>query len=276
MARPHIEFIQSQKLAWRDAEALGLPGARCKMLCHDDADGSFTALVRLPAGSKIAPRKDSGADWDDEAYVLEGDLTIGDLALRRHSYVYLPAAAGTGIEARTPTTLVLWRHVGPLPWRAPDGTGPLLIHTMEMPWDTDVWEKNLTHLRPARKTLRLGPDSTRTYLLAGLPHGYPATGRAGMEKHPYPEEMLMIAGDMWSPQGRMTRGAYFYRPPRISHGGHWSELGFLMIMRTPGANRPVTEWSEPQPIQQDNPFRPDLPPDAPHEIREEFVAFVDF
>ena len=54
----------------------------------------------------------------------------------------------------------------------------------------------------------------------------------------------MISGEMWAPEGRMAAGAYFYRPPGIEHGPHVSETGFLQIMRSPGANRIVTHWSD--------------------------------
>lgn len=278
MARPHIEFVQSQRIPWQDTEAFGVSGVQAKWLCRDDEDGSFTALASWPKDWRgVWPQGAADIDCDEELYVLEGELAVDDVVLRRHGYAYLPRNdRPRKVRIIAPTTLIIWRHVGALPWRSASGESPLVLHTMEMPWDTSVWEAKLNHLRIARKTLRVGPDSTRTYLLAGLPHGYPESGKAGLETHPYPEEMLMVAGDMWSPQGRMTRGAYFYRPPHISHGRHWSELGFLMLMRTPGANRPITAWSEPLPVERDNPFTPDLPPGSADEVRKPYVAVSDF
>ena len=106
------------------------------------------------------------------------------------------------------STFLLWQHDRSEPFCE---VGPsLALDAKALQWDSTVWNPQLSHLRLSRKTLRVGPDETRTYLLAGLPHGMPASGVAPLELHPHAEEMFLIAGDMWSPQGRMTRGAYFW------------------------------------------------------------------
>ena len=73
----------------------------------------------------------------------------------------------------------------------------------------------------------------------------------------------------------MGAGAYFYRPPGILHGPHVSETGFLQIMRSPGANRIVTHWSETHkalPIGAS--YRPVLPEGTPPEWAYEVVPEV--
>jgi quercetin dioxygenase-like cupin family protein len=269
MARPHLEFIQSQNLNWQ-VSPLFQPGITAKVLCPDP-DGETTSLIKLPAHLELERAQGS---WDEEFYVLDGSVTFGRDEYGRHGYAFLPATTSASVTAGPHGALLLyWRHANP----AGTASDVVLTRTMEIPWDTTVRDSNLVHLRLARKTLRIGPDQTRTYLLAGLPHGYPEQGLGGMEKHPHAEEMFLVSGDMWAPQGRMTRGAYFYRPPGIWHGHHWSELGFLMVMRNPGASFPITHWAdEKTPVHRENPFAPDLPDDAPDSVRRPFVALSDF
>src|SRR5262245_35783802 len=48
--REHIEFIQAQRLPWEDATAKGFDRGKIKLLSTDPDDGSFSAVLRLPAG----------------------------------------------------------------------------------------------------------------------------------------------------------------------------------------------------------------------------------
>jgi hypothetical protein len=119
-----------------------------------------------------------------------------------------------------------------------------LINTVEQPWDRVGLEGEIAHLQYARKNLRFAPDGKRrTYLLGGMPQGFPADG-SRLEKHPHAEEVFMIAGDMPCSLGVMKAGAYFYRPPEIEHGLDCSLGGFLFIMRTPGSNVTISKWSQ--------------------------------
>lgn len=277
MARPHVEFIQSQNLTWQDGSAIGRPGALVKLLSVDPTSTSFTALVRLPGGWQSDVSLPQGTSAE-EFYVLDGAFERDGTAYGDHHFGYVLAKNAAHRERNTfatETTYILWRHDRSEAFTAPGE--PIHISAMAMPWDSTIWNPKLDHLKLSRKTLRVGPDQTRTWLLAGLPHGLPPSGNAPMELHPHAEEMLLIAGDMWSPQGRMTRGAYFYRPPEIWHGKHWSELGFLMIMRSPGANKPITEWGDaPDPIDRYAPFKPELPANSPESWRKSYIGFADF
>ena len=51
MARPHIEFIQSQVLPWSEGLYAGTrQGVQSKTLSVDDETGSASVLVRYPPG----------------------------------------------------------------------------------------------------------------------------------------------------------------------------------------------------------------------------------
>ena len=55
MARPHIEFIQSQHVPWQPGAAIGLARrVQAKALSRDPDDGAFTALVDVPPGEALA------------------------------------------------------------------------------------------------------------------------------------------------------------------------------------------------------------------------------
>src|SRR5262245_15604655 len=77
--REHIEFIQAQRLPWEDAGSAGFAGARIKFLSRDPDDGSFSAVLQLPAGWS---RQAAALPLDEEIYVLDGDLEIGRVAYR--------------------------------------------------------------------------------------------------------------------------------------------------------------------------------------------------
>ena len=60
--------------------------------------------------------------------------------------------------------------------------------------------------------------------------------------------------------GVMHAGAYFWRPPQLWHGGMYSVNGFLMLLRNPGSNEAINEWSEERvPVTATPEYRPALP-----------------
>lgn len=87
----------------------------------------------------------------------------------------------------------------------------------------------------------------------------------------------MVHGEMWAPEGLMRAGAYFFRPPRIVHGPHVSETGFLQIMRSPGANRIVTHWSaEHRPLPIGAHYAPVLPAGTPQSWRRAWTGALSY
>lgn len=241
MARPHIEFVHAQCVGW----TLRADGAEEKVLNADPLTDEATLIVRYPAGfSAPANPADQGAE---EFFVLDGAMEIDGEDRRAHAYGFLPQASGLGRRHTAQgAVLLVFRHAAGDP-NAMTGTAEAVaIDSPQMPWDVSTYDPKLIHLRLARKVLRLGPnDSGRTFLLTGMAHGVPAEGTTlPAEMHDHAEEMFMLQGAMWAPEGRMSAGAYFYRPPGILHGPHVSEYGFLQIMRSPGANAIITHWSD--------------------------------
>lgn len=266
MGREHIEFVQSQNVAWSGATSLGLNlNADIKLFGRDVDDGSSSALVRFAAG-ECAPAL-AGARFDLEIYLLDGELHWGDRVMRRHSYTWWPAELSRPpLASRAGALALMFLNAR---GAAPRAAAPPIValDATAMPWDGSTLDPKLQHLRLSRKVLRLAADGRcRTYLLAGLPHGRPPGARLALERHPHDEEMFLIEGDMTCPEGVMRPGAYFYRPAGIAHGLHSSEHGFLMLLRSPGSNVIQTEWfGAPRELPLDPPFRPVLPPGSPAE-----------
>lgn len=269
MARPHIEFVQVQTMAWTYRS----DGRAERVLNADPETGAETVLVRYLAGYRApAHPPEAGAE---EFFVLDGAVEIDGILRGRHAYGFLPRGSGLGARhCQWGAVLLVFRHGRDDPDSVAGTAETIALDAAAMPWDVSTYDPQLAHLRLARKVLRLGPnDSGRTFLLCGLPHGVPTEAELPAESHDHAEEMFMISGEMWAPEGPMRPGAYFYRPPGILHGPHVSETGFLQIMRSPGANRIVTHWSEiRRPLPLGAPFAPVLPEGAPEAWRRPVKA----
>lgn len=251
MPRPFTEFLHSTDLGWTVWDAN--TALETKLL----ADGSgieSTRLVRVPPLWQ--------GEWpsiaaSEELFVLAGGLDFDGRPAPLHHYRYRPSAHAAVAASSSSGAVMLVFH-DPVLGDVIDP--PLAIDTIVVPWDRTNLEGEIAHLNYARKNLRRAPNGRRrTYLLGGMPHGFPAAG-ARLERHPHDEEMFLIAGDMPCSLGVMVAGAYFYRPKGIWHGLDCTLNGFLMLMRTPGANETVSEWSEQMlPVRCDPQHRPHLP-----------------
>ena len=260
MARPHIEFVQTQNVAWQRHD----DGSEVKRLNHDPDSGEETCLVRYPAGfagGALGPE-----DRAEEFFVLEGSLAVNDVERGYHAYGFTPRGACAGTRASAGgATLIVFRYGRDDPDSVVGVSEPLAVDALDVPWDMRASDAQIAHLRLTRKVLRLGPnDSSRTFLLLGLPHGVPAEAEMPAEVHDHFEEMFMLQGEMWTPEGLIRPGAYFYRPPHIEHGPHVSVGGFFQIMRA-GANYVRTTWTDPRPLPIGQAYAPKLPEGTPAE-----------
>lgn len=267
--RPFIEFIQSQVLDWVVDETLtGRRDVKVKPLSRDATTGATTMLQQFEAG--WSPGGDEWCAADEELFVLSGSFSVNELTYRAHHYAYWPAGfarreftvgeAGLVALVCTSGTPCYRAHAEAAPAVDPK-TLTEQLDALSLRWDQTNMDPNIAHLNAYRKNLRLAPDGGgRTYLLAGLPQGYPASGNEPLERHPHVEEMFMIAGDMPCSLGTMRAGAYFWRPPGIWHGADCTLTGFLLFARTPGTNRTISEWSEtPHAVSLTPPYAPRLP-----------------
>lgn len=242
MARPFIEFVQVQNLPWRQ----GLPeghraGVESRVLSFDDDSGASSLLVRYPAGFS-APDPFT-LNVDEELFVLDGDLTIGDRAYGIKSYAHLPAGHRRTSMSSRDGAVALTFLSGAADVRTPGGTGESGhahedVDTARLVEYVDAfagdWGGNFHPKFPpgaGRKFLRRDPhDGEETWILGTMPL---RSGRRP-EKHPVVEEMYLLSGELVGPLGRMQAGAYFWRPPEEWHGPFGSPTGNLMLFRTKG------------------------------------------
>lgn len=267
MARPHIEFVQTQNVDWQ----LQPDGTQIKLLNSDPQDGEETYLVRYPAGFV---RADMGPeDRAEEYFVLDGAITIGGLERGYHAYGFTPRGESAGPRASaTGATLIVFRYGRSDPNSVTGVSEAMAVDALNVAWDMRASDAQIAHLRLTRKVLRLGPnDSSRTFLLLGLPHGMPAQTEMPAEIHDHFEEMFMLQGEMWTPEGLIRPGAYFYRPPGIVHGPHVSVGGFFQIMRA-GANYVRTTWTDPMPLPIGQAYAPKVPEGTPSSWTRDYEA----
>lgn len=258
MARPHIEFVQTQNVEWQAQP----DGTLTKLLNADPVDGEETSLIRYPAGFS---RGDLGPeDRAEEYFVLDGSVVVNGLERGYHAYGFTPRGESAGPRAtRTGATLIVFRYGRSDPNSVTGVSKAMTVDALDVPWDMRASDAQIAHLRLTRKVLRLGPnDSSRTFLLLGLPHGIPPHPEMPAEIHDHFEEMFMLQGEMWTPEGLIRAGAYFYRPPEIVHGPHVSVGGFFQIMRA-GANYVRTTWTDPLPLPIGQGYAPKVPDGTP-------------
>jgi len=257
MPRPHIEFIQTQSLPWREMKSgAPRPGASAKILSADTDGGAFSAILRYPTGWRAAQQ---GACFlDEELYVLNGTLKIDGLAYDAGDYAYLPAGHRRGTMECAARADVLTFFDAP----APAPRDPILrLASSAMAWSTPTDPVvAATAKAPGRKLLREDrATGERTWLLKMGADNPAATTHGRIETHPVAEETFLLEGEIAMPCGVLRPGAYFWRPPGIAHGPTGIRRDLTAFFRCRGGPL-MTAWSdEKQPIAWDAPYAPMLP-----------------
>src|SRR5690606_9259830 len=155
---PYPAFIQVEEVD--GAFHAGLPGTRAKGLSGDQRTGRFSALLLLPEqwrwNTGAAPGKSV------EIFVLAGEVTVGDLALRPGNYAWLPpGSTGLSMSSLGGAQLLYF-----LDDAAPDAViqTPLFMSRDVVPWQPLTEDAMDAGLQV--KELRHDPGSgQRTFLL---------------------------------------------------------------------------------------------------------------
>jgi uncharacterized protein DUF4437 len=251
MARPWIEFVQSQHLAWqRGALDSVRKGAEVKVLSADTETGASSLLVRYPAGFAAAG---AALAVDDEFLVLEGALHIGDRSYPELTFAHLPAGFKTGAWSSREGAIVLQFFSG-APVRAAQ---PFAYDERRLVLHKSAFNVPYTgNFHPefppgaGRKMLYQDPQTRdASWLLGTLPLRWAERS----EVHPTVEEMYLLGGEVHGNRGVMRPGAYFWRPPSVPHGPYGTQTGNLYLFRTKGGDlsttyvepaRPFRWWPE--------------------------------
>jgi len=275
MARPHIEFIQSQVLPF-DAGLYGgaRPDVPVRMLSLDDETGASSTMIRYPAGWSIHESQALAAD--EELFVLEGEIEINGKRYGKHVYAHLPAGyertsmlshEGAVVltffsaepVAAAPAEYDPRRLVERLDTRLMEGQKGKRKHMKSGDWDPSG---------TIHKTLFLDPDTEeRTWLIGLMPYWYSPM----IEKHPVAEEEFAVLGDICLTNGVMRDGGYFWRPPEIEHGPFGTWGGTLHLCRCKGGpfSADVRDGGEPN-------WTPDYKPIVPESIEHHVSAHWNY
>jgi hypothetical protein len=245
MSRPYVRLVNVDEVNSTPWSLDGFAAASTRPLSTDQESGASTSLLELPAGW-TAP---SGAFTAGiELLVIDGMVQIGEFALKRLSYSYIPPGIGVGPWSAASPTHVLWMPAGTLAFapgtQSSGGTRPSdwvpQLDTSALPWQPTVTAGFPTGAM--RKTLRIDPvNGASTWLLGMLPQ----VRDTRQEIHPTAEEGFILLGESKSERGVGRPGSYFWRPAFIPHGPFSTDVGVLELFRTDGPLRTDYVWPEP-------------------------------
>ena len=267
MARHHIDFLQAQKISWTpDPLGAERPNVQAKLLGVDPQSGDMTAIIRYPAGWETGPERLSA---DEEVFVLDGAVEIGDLELTRDCYAYWPRGmqrkqirSGTGADV-----LTFFSGNGEAIRRLADSKGPMTaepimrINIREGSWTADVEAMGLSSMASSARIRTLRSDEKKgeiTYISAAIPYWR----ESQPERHPVAQEFFVLSGEIAGPTGLLRPGAYVWRPAQAVHGPYGSLTGAVMLFRSTGGKF-ATTLLDPAPFS----FTPEHKPIAPEELR---------
>lgn len=274
VARPHIEFIQSQVLPFRKGLYGGArPEVDVRTLSIDAEHGDSSTQIKWPAGFSRAEPEYVAAD--EEFFVLQGELEINGVIYRKHDYAHLPRGflRRTQSSAKGAVTLTFFSAEPQVVKsdRAGNNFDPkrLVEHidtrahgrmtNVAEAFNTPGWDPTGSF----HKDLYTDPyTGERTWLIGMAPHW--STGLC--EVHPVVEEEYSILGDLCFPMGNFRDGAYFWRPPGIQHGPFATWGGTLHLVRCRGGPF-ATKWHDSGGAEWFPNYTPVLPP--------EYQGYVD-
>lgn len=235
MAREHIEYIQSQELAWRSVD-WSYPGdtAVLKVLSEDKQSGACSVLLRLPAGWHCPVR---ALSVDEELLVLDGAIALDDYELAQDCYAWVPAGSSRETMVSQEGAVVLAFYSGiPEEGELSRDAQPRVLDAFAMPWSSEGMDPAYGDAGMRWKILRHDPETEDVSMLVmAPPHLVPPHWAGPQEQHDCFEEAFVLSGDFLSPIGTMRAGAYFWRPPHILHGPYGTRGGNLSFIRTLGS-----------------------------------------
>jgi hypothetical protein len=268
MARPHIDYLQSQTVPWQPSHWPHLPGCELKILSRDTDRGSASVLVRYPSGWAAPGPGFLGTG--EEFLVLDGLLELDGRRCAQDTFGWFGAGYRHASRSAPDGAVVLafydaepvWTHGEP-PADRPAAEARV-IDTFELPWaggDGDAAFGGQGHLR---KVLRDSPDAgAATMLIAAPPHLHPPRWRARQQIHGYAEELFLLSGDVLSNVGQLFPGAYLCRPAGVAHGPYGSRGGGLALRRRHGASVASTFTAHELTLARAPHYQPTLPPGLP-------------
>jgi hypothetical protein len=263
MARPHIEFIQSQWLPLDPGFPGGArPGAAAQVLSRDPDDGACSLLVHYPPGWSV---DEQALDADEELFVLDGALELDGRVLGPHCYAHLPRGflrrrlatpAGARVITFFSSEPTVREAAAFDQRRLVPGLDTRLMSGMTGP-RKHMASEGFRHEGTVHKLLFDDPLTGDKTWIAGL---VPYWNCDFIENHPVCEEEFALSGDVHLPAGIMREGAYFWRPANIPHGPFGTTGGTLHLCRGKGGKFSTRFERASKPFNWDPAYDPILPP----------------
>jgi hypothetical protein len=266
MARPWIEFLFAQKLPWtKGLYGGGRDDVEVKTLSMDDSAGDSSLLLKYPAGWQ---RSDPEAfNAEEEFFILDGEIEINGQVYTRDCYGCFPAGyVRSNAQSKTGCVALTFFDAEPTSARTLDnayGQEDLVafINTLDMKWDASTADPTLEWMGNRRKVLKWDRtyDQKGTFLFATSPQIYPENWACPELTHPCVEETFMLSGEFIGPYGRMSKGAYFWRPEEKPHGPFGTREGAFALIRFKYGKH-INVWGDRDVAYSfDFPFKPELP-----------------
>ena len=261
MPRPHIEFIQTQMLTWEKSKSNSL--ALIKNLSSDKISGASTNIIRYPKNFEF--NNTHFLECDEEFFILSGKISINDHTYVKGDYAFFPVGhPREKIKCEQQTDILTYYEGNNKPVfskKIPKiETSQLIIklETQKEDWGKAT-DPKIAALGVKRLGLRSDPISGETTWLLNISPNMMDSEYDKKELHPVVEEVFVLSGEMHLPMGVLKKGAYFWRPPNISHGPVGTKKGAVGIFRSKGGPL-TTEWSKKTyPVKWNADYTPVLP-----------------
>ena len=241
MARDRVEFLRLDNVALTPSVAPGLGhGMRAAVLsAAPDRDGARSLLVRA---EPYWCSHDSGFLSNDlEVLVLDGDLRLGGMALKRGSYGFFPkglsvpgAESGKGFTALWMSDGVCELSSDPALAKAfleERRTGPVDVNSIAWQPTPDFPGRSREEAGAGLHVRMLHSDpATGAYTLMTFQE--PGWSDPRMEAHETWEELVLLQGDyLMGETGMITSGSYIFRPGEKPHGPQATLSGAVWFCR---------------------------------------------
>ena len=268
MARPWIEFLYAQKIPWSQGLYGGArPDVSSKILSIDESAGDSSAIIRYPAGwVRNSPEV---ITVEEEFFILDGSIEINSQTYDRECYGNFPAGYVRESASSISGCVALTFFDGE-PRLTEDRSESYskdglieFINTLDINWDSATADPKLEWMGNRRKVLKWSREYNQkeTFLFTTPPHIYPSNWACPILTHPCVEESFMLSGEITGPYGKMTKGAYFWRPQDKPHGPFGTRGGGLSLIRFKYGKH-VNIWGQENvPYHFDFEYNPELPLD---------------
>ena len=207
---PFPAFVVVDELP--DAFLAGLPGVRAKQLSVDPRTQRGSYRITTPPDWSFT----TGASpiHSVEIYMLAGEATVGEFALRSGGYVYVPpGASGVRVSSETGATFLYFL----------DDADPSAVIQTPIISSSELIEWQPVDIGIVVRELRNDPGSgARTWLMRITPEAMLGWQQSSQNIEGYLVRGAMsysecVAGEPYTAEYRP--GGYFHRPPGAVHGG---------------------------------------------------------